>query len=143
MSDAMQTIGLIVSWVIGLSGAIAGFIALRGQYKKAKADAMEASADATQSIASAATSLVQPLQFRIEVLEKENNRLREEYRNLHDTTIRTECDIRDLRERLRDFEIGTQRLIFQLKALGQEPVWMPEKVKVGQNSDNTTDDHNE
>ncbi len=77
-------------------------------------------AEATESIADAAKTLIEPLRQRIEQLEVEN-------RELRGKIDCTEVKIQYLKERLRDFEAGTERLIFQLKALSVEPVWIPKQ----------------
>lgn len=109
----VEHIGMVVTAIVSIIGVVTGFLALRSQKKKD-------TADATESIAEAAKTLIEPLRQRVEQLEEENEKLKIK-------SIRTECELKALKERLKEFEEGTERLIFQLKALNAEPVWLPKE----------------
>lgn len=119
LQDAQVIVGIITTAILALSGLITGVWSLVSKNRVNKADALDKKIEASQSLVSTAQSLIEPLQARIVQLETDNKLLRAQQ-------IKLECNVRELRERVREFEIGTQRLVFQIKALGKEPVWNPE-----------------
>lgn len=117
MNVDLEHIAIVITALVSIGGMITGFLALKSQKKKDVANASE-------SIAEAAKSLIEPLRQRIEHLEQENVVLRKRSDVL-------ELEIGDLKKTLRAFKEGTERLVYQLRALNAEPVWQPNEIQVG------------
>jgi predicted RNase H-like nuclease (RuvC/YqgF family) len=113
MKIEIEHVAIIITMIVSIGGMASGFMALKSQRKKDLSQASE-------SIAEAAKTLIEPLRKRIEHLESENRELKGKSHEL-------EMEIRVLKESLYQFRVGTERLIFQLKALNVVPVWKPEK----------------
>lgn len=83
-----------------LSGVVSSSLTNRAQRRKNDADAAE-------SLSQAAANLIEPLNQRIDALEAE---------------------VSDLRNKLVELLGGIKKLIEQIRALGHDPVWVPQEL---------------
>jgi len=107
----LENVAMIATALTALGGMITGFIALKSQKKKQLSEASE-------SIAEAAKTLIEPLRDRVLHLESENSELQKK-------SERIEQEMFSVKKELVEFKDGTERLIYQLKALSVTPVWNP------------------
>ena len=109
--DSWPTIG--ASILIAAIAAIPGILSYRNQRRQADADAGE-------SLTSAALSLVNPL--RAEVIE-----LRQRMTEQETLLANQRTDLDRLQRKCVEWTVGIRRLVHQIRASGQTPVWEPEE----------------
>jgi predicted RNase H-like nuclease (RuvC/YqgF family) len=135
-TEVIQLIVVLVTVLAGGSG-IAGIIVAISTRKKYKAEAVKSGADATKVIEEAAGSLVDHYRRDNEAVRQECSELKKEVESL---TCRLDNDMEECRLEIKNLQIEVEtlkrkngkliealnRLIWQIKSRGDEPVIKPD-----------------
>lgn len=110
----------IVQYLILLGVMVAG-------WQKLRADARKSGVDVAHAISSAAVTLVNPMQTRIDELEQRDKIRERRLRELEEEIATIQRDYEELWD-------GLQRVVHQVKAMGQQPVYEPEPKRARKGS---------
>lgn len=121
MDEAVTAITLIAS-VVAVIGSISAVVVA---WRKAPHENRKLQAEAESAISEAAVSLIEPLQKRIDDLEKGREKDKDTIIALETRVTALECELREERNEKADIVDGAHKLYHQVQSLGAQPLYQP------------------
>jgi len=101
-------------------------------WRKAPSETYNLKAESEAKISAAAVALIEPMQKRLDELEKSRERQRISINELERRITDLECELREEKSQKADILDGANKLVHQVESLGANPVYRPPRRGTGE-----------